>query len=258
MNREDHEWQSLLDQARNGDDGAFGKLLKEYLIPKLAKQLQPKLQDDDVDEVIQEIGKKLMRGKYYQQPRMAKLCDFEKVAGRIAHNERINLLARASRLRFMITPHAIEQLRLCNVSNDVLARLENLIILPVTKTEFIKLAQEAMGELFEQFQHMMFDFCRFTTPHHIFLDSFEPVERQTPLQDVIEKECNELIEETRKALSDEEKNILDWHEQGKTFDEIARLLQKPRSTAYHQYKQIIRKFLDNKKLQSFWKKEQNA
>ena len=98
MNRQEQDWQAVLEQARNGDNGAFGKLFDEYLKTKVilpyAKELLRNA--ENAEDIAQDVARKLFEGKYYTQPTIATIAQLTNYVKSMTHNDCINRLKKIS------------------------------------------------------------------------------------------------------------------------------------------------------------------
>ena len=97
MNRPDQKWQVLLNVARSEDEHAseaFDELFQKYLRPEVIEPEAAKMlgqAQDDIEDVAQEVAKKLLEGGYNKQPRMATIEDLARYVRTMAHNCCVNI-----------------------------------------------------------------------------------------------------------------------------------------------------------------------
>ena len=99
MNRNEQDWQALLDQARNGNREAFGILFVEYLRPKVILPHAKKMlrNEADAQDIAQNVAEKLFEGQYYKQPTMTTIKQFVNYVWRMTHNGCLSFLKSSSR-----------------------------------------------------------------------------------------------------------------------------------------------------------------
>lgn len=260
MKREAQDWQTLLDQARRDDehaDDAFAALFQAYLLPQVIFPCANKMLRDkaDVEDVAQDIGEKLLTGKYYRQPTMATLEQLKKCVWRMTHNGCVNMIAHSSRRRFAVTDRSLEQLRLMAMPPDMLTRLQTLDPTPASKGKFLEMVRTALGAQSELFEEIILKACALNilrsvpiSDAHFNAHSTERLLRQAEM----EAREREALEAVRQILSEPEQQMIHWKFQGLTFDQMAQKLKTPLTTVHSRYQSLIKKIRANTQLYAYW------
>lgn len=257
MNRPDQKWQALLNVARSEGEhafDAFDELFQKYLRPEVIEPEAAKMlgqAQDDIEDVAQEVAKKLLEGGYNKQPRMATIEDLARYVRTMTHNCCVNIRSYQSCRRFVVTSQAIEQLRLFNMPEDMLACLQTLDLKPVSKETFLKKIREALGKENEPFKQAILNVCAINIKRSLPLDEVAPPQTPSTPADVETRE-RDALDAIRQTVSEEERCMINWQLQGLGWKEIAAKLNMPTSTANGHYKRMVIKIRQNEQLRAAW------
>lgn len=255
--------QTLLDRAMAGDHEAFERFWCEFLKPEKVFPYALKLLKNrhDAEDVAQDTFVYLFDGQQYRHITRRDVRGFTYYVRIMVYNMAMDHFRKRKQTRFVITSQTLEQLRLSGVAEDIIAALDGVQRIPVSRTKFIDILKELLDERFTNWlrsiilKYSRYEYARWEA----YTDDIanRQVTDSNPHAEAEYRELLRMAEDVRRVLSDEEWDILRRAYSSDDFSVLAHAKQTgiAASTLYSRLERAREKVLRYKPLQEYWKQE---